>query len=112
VDETAAAELVDGLKMNRLGGTARATRPAHQQYFAGEDRSSTVVKPNPRATGLTLDETVADYLHREGFCNVDDPFEVEQPSGGLSRRSSLIQTKTSKASLATMRLAAVSSKKN
>jgi len=32
VDETAAAELIDGLKMNRLAVAARATRPAHQSF--------------------------------------------------------------------------------
>jgi hypothetical protein len=48
-------------------------------YLAGEDRPSTVVEPKPRATGLTLDEIVADhldYLHHEAFFVVSTTFEV------------------------------------
>ena len=44
-------ELADGLKTDTVDG-----------YLAGEDRPSTVVDPKPRATGLTLDEIVADHL--------------------------------------------------
>jgi hypothetical protein len=45
------AELADGLEADAVDG-----------YLAGEDRPSTVVEPKPRATGLTLDEIVADHL--------------------------------------------------
>jgi len=48
-------------------------------YLADEDRPSTVVEPKPRATGLTLDEIVADhldYLHHEAFFVVSTTFEV------------------------------------
>jgi hypothetical protein len=48
-------------------------------YLAGEDRPSTVVEPKPRATGLTLDEIVTDYLdylHHEAFFVVSTTFEV------------------------------------
>ena len=44
------AELADGLEADAVDG-----------YLAGEDRPSTVVEPKPRATGLTLDEIVADH---------------------------------------------------
>ncbi|MCD2201621.1 hypothetical protein LPA44_17305 [Halobacterium sp. KA-4] len=62
------AELVDGLEADAADG-----------YLAGEDRPSTVVEPKPRATGLTLDEIVADhldYLHHEAFFVVSTTFEV------------------------------------
>jgi len=48
-------------------------------YLTGEDRPSTVVEPKPRATGLSLDEIVADhldYLHHEAFYVVSTTFEV------------------------------------
>jgi len=48
-------------------------------YPADEDRPSTVVEPKPRATGLTLDEIVADHLttlHHEAFFVVSTTFEV------------------------------------
>jgi hypothetical protein len=53
------AELADGFEADVVDG-----------YLAGEDRPSTVVEPKPRATGLTLEEIVADhldYLHHEAF---------------------------------------------
>jgi hypothetical protein len=62
------AELADGLEADAVDG-----------YLAGEDRPSTVVEPKPRATGLTLDEIVADhldYLHHEAFFVVSTAFEV------------------------------------
>jgi hypothetical protein len=62
------AELVDGLEADAVDG-----------HLAGEDRPSTVVEPKPRATGLTLDEIVADhldYLHHEAFFVVSTSFEV------------------------------------
>ena len=62
------AELADGLEADAVDG-----------YLAGEDRPSTVVEPKPRATGLTLDEIVADhldYLHYEAFFVVSTTFEV------------------------------------
>ena len=62
------AELADGLEADAVDG-----------YLAGEDRPSTVVEPKPRATGLTLDEIVADhldYLHHEAFFVVSPTFEV------------------------------------
>ena len=62
------AELADGLEADAVDG-----------YLAGEDRPSTVVEPKPRATGLTLDEIVADhldYLHHEAFFVVSTTFEV------------------------------------
>jgi hypothetical protein len=62
------AELTDGLEADAVDG-----------YLAGEDRPSTVVEPKPRATGLTLDEIVADhldYLHHEAFFVVSPTFEV------------------------------------
>ena len=62
------AELADGLEADAVDG-----------YLAGEDRPSTVVEPKPRATGLTLDEIVAehlDYLHHEAFFVVSSTFEV------------------------------------
>jgi len=62
------AELADGLETDAVDG-----------YLAGEDRPSTVVEPKPRATGLTLDEIVADhldYLHHEAFFVVSTTFEV------------------------------------
>ena len=49
------------------------------RILAGEDQSSTVVEPKSRATGLTLDEIVADhldYLHHEAFFVVSSTFEV------------------------------------
>ena len=61
-------ELADGLEADAVDG-----------YLAGEDRPSTVVEPKPRATGLTLDEIVADhldYLHHEAFFVVSTTFEV------------------------------------
>jgi len=45
------AELADGLEADSVDG-----------YLAGEDRPSTVVKPKPRASGLTLDEIVVNHL--------------------------------------------------
>jgi len=45
------SELADGLEADAVDG-----------YLADEDRPSTVVEPKPRATGLTLDEIVADHL--------------------------------------------------
>ena len=62
------AELADGLEADAVDG-----------YLAGEDRPSTVVEPKPCATGLTLDEIVADhldYLHHEAFFVVSTTFEV------------------------------------
>jgi hypothetical protein len=62
------AELADGLEADAVDG-----------YLADEDRPSTVVEPKPRATGLTLDEIVADhldYLHHEAFFVVSTTFEV------------------------------------
>jgi hypothetical protein len=62
------AELADGLEAEAVDG-----------YLADEDRPSTVVEPKPRATGLTLDEIVADhldYLHHEAFFVVSPTFEV------------------------------------
>jgi len=62
------AELADGLEADAVDG-----------YLAGEDRPSTVVEPKPHATGLTLDEIVADhldYLHHEAFFVVSTTFEV------------------------------------
>ena len=62
------AELADGLETDAVDG-----------YLAGEDRPSTVVEPKPRATGLTLDEIVGDYLdylHHEAFFVVSTTFEV------------------------------------
>jgi len=62
------AELADGLEVDAVDG-----------YLADEDRPSTVVEPKPRATGLTLDEIVADhldYLHHEAFYVVSTTFEV------------------------------------
>ncbi|MBB6090895.1 hypothetical protein PNP85_04745 [Halobacterium salinarum] len=48
------AELADGLEADAV-----------DDYLVDEDRPSTVVEPKPRATGLTLDEIVADHLDRE-----------------------------------------------
>lgn len=62
------AELADGLEAEAVEG-----------YPAGEDRPSTVVEPNPRATDLSLDEIVADHLdslHHEAFFVVSTTFEV------------------------------------
>jgi hypothetical protein len=62
------AELADGLEADVVDG-----------YLAGEDRPSTVVEPKPRATGLTLEEIVADhldYLHHEALFVVSTTFEV------------------------------------
>ncbi|WP_134671651.1 MULTISPECIES: DUF6735 family protein [Halobacteriales] len=62
------AELADGLEADAVDG-----------YLADEDRPSTVVEPKPRATGLTLDEIIADhldYLHHEAFYVVSPTFEV------------------------------------
>ncbi len=62
------AELADGLEADAVDG-----------YLADEDRPPTVVEPKPRATGLTLDEIVADhldYLHHEAFFVVSSTFEV------------------------------------
>jgi len=62
------SELADGLEADAVDG-----------YLADEDRPSTVVEPKPRATGLTLDEIVADhldYLHHEAFFVVSTTFEV------------------------------------
>jgi hypothetical protein len=60
-----------------------ATTQSHARavdgYPAGEDQTSTVVEPKPRATGLTFDEIVADhldYLHHEAFFVVSPTFEV------------------------------------
>jgi hypothetical protein len=53
--------------------------PEPLRILAGEDRPSTVVGPKPRATGLSLDEIVADhldYLHHEAFFVVSTTFEV------------------------------------
>ena len=53
--------------------------PEPLRILAGEDQPSTVVKPKSRATGLTLDEMVADYLdylHHEAFFVVSPTFEV------------------------------------
>ena len=46
---------------------------------ADEDRPSTVVEPKPHATGLTLDEIVADhldYLHHRALSMVSSAFGV------------------------------------
>ncbi|MDL0145549.1 DUF6735 family protein [Halobacterium salinarum] len=62
------AELADGLEADAVDG-----------YLAGKDRPSTVVEPKPRATGLTLDVIVADYLdylHHEAFFVVSTTFKV------------------------------------
>ncbi|EMA03573.1 hypothetical protein SAMN05443574_12816 [Haloarcula vallismortis] len=62
------AELADGLEADAGGG-----------YLVDEDRPSTVVEPKPRATGLTLEEIIADhldYLHHEAFYVVWTTFEV------------------------------------
>jgi hypothetical protein len=62
------SELADGLEADAVDG-----------YLADEDRPSKVVEPKPRATGLTLDEIVADhldYLHHEAFFVVSTTFEV------------------------------------
>ena len=62
------AELADGLEADAVDG-----------YLADEGRPSTVVEPKPRATGLSLDEIVAnylDYLHHEAFYEVSTTFEV------------------------------------
>ncbi|WP_181692670.1 DUF6735 family protein [Natronomonas sp. LN261] len=62
------ADLVDGLEADAVDG-----------YFAGDNQPSTVVDPKPRATGLSLDEIVADhldYLHHEAFYVVSTTFEV------------------------------------
>ena len=57
------AELADGLEAEAVDG-----------YLAGEDRPSTVVEPKPRATGLTLDEIVADHLD---YLHLGGPFVGE-----------------------------------
>jgi len=62
------AELADGLEVDAVDG-----------YLADENRPSTVVEAKPRATGLPLDEIVADhldYLHHEAFFVVSTTFEV------------------------------------
>ena len=62
------AELADGLEADAVDG-----------YLVDEDRPSTVVEPKPRATGLTLEEIIADhldYLHHEAFYVVSATFEV------------------------------------
>ena len=62
------AELANGLDAETADG-----------YLTSEDRPSTVVEPAPRATGLWLDEIVADhldYLHHEAFFVVSPTFEV------------------------------------
>jgi len=62
------AELADGLEADAVGGD-----------LVDEDRPSTVVEPKPRATGLTLEEIIADhldYLHHEAFYVVTPTFEV------------------------------------
>ena len=62
------AELADGLEADAVDG-----------YLADENRPSTVVEPKPRATGLTLEEIIADYLdylHHEAFYVVSPTFEV------------------------------------
>ena len=62
------AELADGLEADAVDG-----------YLVDEDRPSTVVEPKPRATGLTLEEIIADhldYLHHEAFYVVTPTFEV------------------------------------
>jgi len=62
------AELADGLEADAVDG-----------YLVDEDRPSTVVEPKPRATGLTLEEIIADhldYLHHEAFYVVSTTFEV------------------------------------
>ncbi|ELY83464.1 DUF6735 family protein [Natrinema gari] len=62
------ADLADGPDTDAVEG-----------YLASEDRPSTIVKPKPRATGLTFDEIVADYLdylHHEAFYVVSPTFEV------------------------------------
>ncbi len=50
-----------------------------ESFRAGEDRPSSVVESKPRATGLTLDEIVAnhlDYLHHEAFFVVSTTFKM------------------------------------
>jgi len=72
------AELADGLEADAVDG-----------YLAGEDRPSTVVEPKPRATGLTLDEIVADhldYLHHEAFFVVVDGEAVSETKAGRASR--------------------------
>ncbi|OIB57318.1 DUF6735 family protein [Natrialba sp. SSL1] len=62
------AELADGLEADAVDG-----------YLADEGRPSTVIEPKPRATGLSLDEIVADhldYLHHEAFYVVSTTFEI------------------------------------
>lgn len=59
------AELADGLEADAVSG-----------YLAGEDRPSTIVEPKPCATGVTLDEIVADHLDYEAFFVVSSTFEV------------------------------------
>jgi len=47
--------------------------------MASRQTPSTVVEPKPRATGLTLEEIIADhldYLHHEAFYVVSTTFEV------------------------------------
>ena len=49
------------------------------RILAGGDRPSTAIEPKPRATGLTLDEMVADHrddTHHEAFFVVSPTFEV------------------------------------
>ena len=53
--------------------------PEPLRILAGEDQPSTLVEPKPYATGLTLDEIVADhldYLHHEAFFVVSPTFAV------------------------------------
>ena len=53
--------------------------PEPLRILAGEDQPSTVVEPKSRATGLTLDEIIADhldYLHHEAFYVVSTTFKV------------------------------------
>ena len=72
------AELADGLEADAVDG-----------YLAGEDRPSTVVEPKPRATGLTLDEIVADhldYLHHEDGPTV---FLYSEYANGIRHREQL-----------------------
>ena len=60
--------MADGLEADAVDG-----------YLVDEDRPSTVVEPKPRATGLTLEEIIADhldYLHHEAFFVVSTTFEV------------------------------------
>lgn len=62
------AELANGLETDAVDG-----------YLASENRPLTVVEPKPRATGLTINEIVADhldYLHHEAFFVVSTTFEV------------------------------------